>query len=90
MLPACVFKGDKTFYHVIENEILSTSSCPKLDLKRLHQSNAKRILIPTITEIINSSLEQGHYCDVAWHGCGKVNSDVLESLQHRGAKILKS
>ena len=27
------------------------------------------------------------YCDVAWHGCGKVNSDVLESLQHRAAKL---
>ena len=27
-------------------------------------------------------------CDVAWHGCGKVNSDVLESLQHRAAKLI--
>ena len=26
------------------------------------------------------------YCDVAWHGCGKVNSDALESLQHTAAK----
>ena len=26
------------------------------------------------------------YFDVAWQGCGKVNSDVLESLQHRDAK----
>ena len=23
-----------------------------------------------------------HCCDVAWYGCGRVNSDVLESLQH--------
>ena len=28
------------------------------------------------------------YCDVAWHGCGKVNSDVLESLQHRAANLI--
>ena len=28
------------------------------------------------------------YCDVAWHGCGKVNSDVLESLRHRAAKLI--
>ena len=28
------------------------------------------------------------YCDVAWHGCGKVNSDVLESLQDRAAKLI--
>lgn len=28
------------------------------------------------------------YCDVASHGCGKVNSDVLESLQHRAAKLI--
>lgn len=28
------------------------------------------------------------YCDVAWHGCGKGNSDVLESLQHRTAKLI--
>jgi len=28
------------------------------------------------------------YCDVAWHGCGKVNSDALESLQHRAAKLI--
>lgn len=28
------------------------------------------------------------YCDVAWHGCGKVNSDVLESLQHGAAKLI--
>ena len=28
------------------------------------------------------------YCGVAWHGCGKVNSDVLESLQHRAAKLI--
>ena len=26
------------------------------------------------------------YFDVAWQGCGKVNSDVLESLQHRDGK----
>ena len=26
------------------------------------------------------------YCDVAWYGCGKVNSDALESLQHTAAK----
>ena len=27
------------------------------------------------------------YCDVAWHGCGKVNPDALESrLQHAAAK----
>ena len=26
------------------------------------------------------------YCDVAWHGCGKVNSHALESLQHTAAK----
>ena len=26
------------------------------------------------------------YCDVARHGCGKVNSDALESLQHTAAK----
>jgi len=87
VLTAYMIKGEKTLYNVIENEILSTSSRPRLDGKRLHQSNAKRILIPTIKEIINSSLEQGH-CDVAWHGCGKVNSDVRESLQHRGAKII--
>lgn len=28
------------------------------------------------------------YCDVAWQGCGKVNSNVLESLQHRAAKLI--
>ena len=28
------------------------------------------------------------YCDVAWQGCGKVNSDVLEILQHRAAKLI--
>ena len=28
------------------------------------------------------------YCDVAWHGCGKANSDVLERLQHRAAKLI--
>ena len=28
------------------------------------------------------------YCDVAWHGCGKVNCDTLESLQHRAAKLI--
>ena len=27
-------------------------------------------------------------CDVAWHGCGKVNSDALKSLQHRAAKVI--
>ena len=27
------------------------------------------------------------YCDVAWHGCAKVTCHVLESLQHRAAKI---
>jgi len=27
------------------------------------------------------------YCDVAWHGCGKVICHVRESLQHRAAKI---
>ena len=25
---------------------------------------------------------------MAWHGCGKLNSDVLESLQHRAAKLI--
>ena len=29
-----------------------------------------------------------YYCDVAWHGCGKVNSGTLESLQHRAAKLI--
>ena len=29
-----------------------------------------------------------HIEHVAWHGCGKVNSDVLESLQHRAAKLI--
>ena len=28
------------------------------------------------------------YCEVAWHGCGKVNPDALESLQHRAAKLI--
>ena len=28
------------------------------------------------------------YCDVAWQGCGKVNSDALKSLQHRAAKLI--
>ena len=28
------------------------------------------------------------YCKVAWHGCGKVNPDALESLQHRAAKLI--
>ena len=28
------------------------------------------------------------YCDVTWHGCAKVNSDVLESLQHRAVKLI--
>lgn len=28
------------------------------------------------------------YCDVAWHGCSKVNLDVLESLQHRAVKLI--
>ena len=28
------------------------------------------------------------YCDVAWYGCGKVNSDALESLQHGAAKLI--
>ena len=40
----------------------------------------------------NSADHQGEpifdYCDVAWHGCDKVNSDVLESLQHRAGKII--
>ena len=27
------------------------------------------------------------YCDIAWHGCGKVNSDALERLQHRAAQL---
>ena len=27
-------------------------------------------------------------CDVAWHGCAKVNSDTLESSQHRAAKLI--
>ena len=27
-------------------------------------------------------------CDVAWHGCGKVNSDALASLQHKAAKLI--
>ena len=26
--------------------------------------------------------------DVVWHGCGNVNSDVLESLQHKAAKLI--
>jgi len=25
---------------------------------------------------------------MAWHGCDKINGDVLESLQHRAAKII--
>ena len=25
---------------------------------------------------------------MVWHGCGKVNFDVLESLQHRAAKLI--
>ena len=25
---------------------------------------------------------------MAWHGSGKVNSDALESLQHRAAKVI--
>ncbi|CAH3163288.1 unnamed protein product, partial [Porites evermanni] len=28
------------------------------------------------------------YCKVAWHGCGKVNPDALESLQHGAAKLI--
>ena len=28
------------------------------------------------------------YCDVVWHGSGKVNSDVHESLQHKAAKLI--
>ena len=28
------------------------------------------------------------YCDMAWYSCGKVNSDALESLQHRAAKLI--
>ena len=28
------------------------------------------------------------YCDEAWHGCGKVNSDALKRLQHRAAKLI--
>ena len=28
------------------------------------------------------------YCDVAWHGCGKINSVPLERLQHRDAKLI--
>ena len=28
------------------------------------------------------------FCDVAWHGCGKVNYDALESLRHRAAKVI--
>ena len=28
------------------------------------------------------------YCDVVWYGCGKVNADALESLQHRAAKLI--
>ena len=28
------------------------------------------------------------YCDVAWHGCGKVYPDAVESLQHRAAKLV--
>ena len=28
------------------------------------------------------------YFDVAWHGCGKVNPDALESLQHRVARLI--
>ena len=28
------------------------------------------------------------YCEVAWHGCGKVNPDALESLQHRVARLI--
>ena len=28
------------------------------------------------------------HCDVAWHGCGEVNFDVFESLQHRATKII--
>ena len=25
---------------------------------------------------------------MVWHGCGKVNSDVFQSLQHRAAKLI--
>ena len=28
------------------------------------------------------------YCNVAWHWCGKVNPDALESLQHRVARLI--
>ena len=28
------------------------------------------------------------YCDVTRHGCGKVNSDTFESLQHRATKLI--
>ena len=28
------------------------------------------------------------YIDVVWHGCGMINSDTLESLQHRAAKLI--
>ena len=28
------------------------------------------------------------YCDVPWHGCGKINSVPLERLQHRDAKLI--
>ena len=27
-------------------------------------------------------------CDVVWHGCGKVTTGVIESLQHKAAKLI--
>ena len=50
-----------------------------------------RISIPTAaTERLYKTmiLPIFDYCDVAWHGCGKGNSDVLESFQHRAAKLI--
>ena len=29
-----------------------------------------------------------HFCEVAWHGCGKVNPDAVESLQHTAVKLI--
>lgn len=28
------------------------------------------------------------YCDVAWHGFGMINSDTIQNLQHRAARLI--
>ena len=66
--------------HVVNK--VSTKLCVFRNLRiSVPMAGAERLYKTMILPIFD-------YCDLAWHGCGKVNSDVLESLQHRAEKFI--